>query len=91
MTAQLATTAKFGTVTFNGQSLTLAQQPYLTQDPAQHQNPRAGEACYLAAAIDDNGNTYRVTWYPYDDFDGDDEGDACDWESPDRIELIDEA
>lgn len=89
MTTQLAPNAKtFGTVNFNGKRLILTQQAYLDQDPVQHQNPRAGEKCYLAAAIDDDGNTYRVTWYPYEDFDGEDESNACNWEAPHRIELV---
>lgn len=82
---------KYGTVNADGKHLTITQQPYPDQDPVHYQNPRAGQECYLAAAIDDDGNTYRVTWYPAAGFDGEDEGDACDWEHPDRIELMESA
>lgn len=78
----------FGSVEFEGRQLALTQSAYLAVDPVTYQNPRAGEPCYLAAATDQEGNAYRVTWYPYADYSGDDEGDACDWENPDRIELI---
>ena len=40
--------------------------------------------------IEVKGRTVKAfTWtLDYDDFDGDDEGDACDWENPDRVEAL---
>ena len=69
--------------------LLLTQDAYGAMDPVAYQNPRAGEACYLALAVDAEGKQYRVTWYPREDGeDGEDEGDACDWDSPSRIEKL---
>jgi len=74
--------------TSDGTPILLTQDAYLAADPVTYQNPRAGEACYLALAVDADGHTYRVTWYPREGFDGEDEGDACDWDSPSRIEKL---
>lgn len=81
----LSDLAKFGcnVVEYDGKSLILTQDAYADVDP---RDTKAG--CYLASAVDTDGNQYRVVWYPYDDFDGDDEGDACDWDNPDRVEAL---
>ncbi len=37
---------------------------------------------WQANAIDDEGNDYIVKWEQYQDFNGEDAGDACDWDNP---------
>lgn len=76
--------AECETVEHNDEKLILVQDAYRDQDYV-HVEPRR---CYRAAAIDATGNQYRVTWYPHEDFDGDDESNACDWECPDRIDRL---
>lgn len=71
------------TIRHEGKSLILTQDAYADLDPRD-----TSAICYLASAVDTDGNQYRVVWYPYDDFDGDDEGDACDWENPDRVDIL---
>jgi hypothetical protein len=75
--------AKFGTVNHNGKTLTLTQQAFLDCDGSS-----TGERYYSAGAVDEDGNEYRVHWKIYDGFDGEDEGDACDWESPAEIKRL---
>lgn len=72
--------ANFGTVTHNGKTLTLTQQAYLDCDGSD-----TGERYYSASAIDADGNEYKVRWEIYEGFEGEDEGDACDWDSPSQI------
>lgn len=71
------------TIRHDGMALILTQDAYADLDPRD-----TSAVCYLAAAVDTDGNHYRVVWYPYEDFEGDDEGDACDWDSPDRVEAL---
>ena len=72
--------AKYGTVNHNGKTLTLTQNAFLDCDGSN-----TGERYYSAGAIDADGNEYKVRWEIYDGFDGEDEGDACDWDSPSQI------
>lgn len=72
--------AKFGTVQHNGKTLNLTQQAFLTCDGSN-----TGERYYSAGAVDADGTEYRVRWEIYEGFAGDDEGDACDWDSPSQI------
>ena len=74
------TNAKFGTVNHNGKTLTLTQQAYLHGDGSD-----TGERYYRASAIDSDGNEYKVRWEIREGFDGEDEGDACDWDTPSLI------
>ena len=74
------TNAKFGTVNHNGKTLTLTQQAYLHCDGSD-----TGERYYRASAIDSDGNEYKVRWEIREGFDGEDEGDACDWDTPSLI------
>lgn len=71
------------TVEYDGKSLILTQDAYADIDPRD-----TSAICYLASAVDTDGNQCRVVWYPYDDFEGDDEGDACDWDNPDRVDIL---
>lgn len=77
--------AKFGTVNHNGKTLTLTQQAFLDCDGSS-----TGERYWRAILLcrDEDGNEYRVHWKIYDGFDGEDEGDACDWESPAEIKRL---
>ena len=66
-----------GNINHNGRTIPLTQEAYLAgTDDA----PR-----YEAMAEDDAGNTYRVTWTPYENykelFAAGDESDCCDWSS----------
>ena len=72
--------AKFGTVYHNGKTLTLTQQAYLDSDGSND-----CEGYYSAAAVDADGIDYKVRWEILSGFDGEDEGDACDWENPSLI------
>ena len=74
------TNAKFGTVNHNGKTLTLKQHAYLDGDGSND-----CEGFYSAAAIDSDGNEYKVRWEIREGFDGEDEGDACDWDKPSLI------
>jgi hypothetical protein len=44
-----------------------------------------GERYYRASAVDAEGNDYRVRWELYEGFEGEDESEACDWDSPSEI------
>ena len=72
--------ANFGTVHHNETLLTLTQQAFLDYDGSN-----TGERYYSASAVDADGNQYKIRWEIYEGFDGEDEGDACDWEHPSRI------
>jgi len=62
---------KFGTVQVEDKTLYLVQLPYIDgQDGEYHR----------ASAIDAEGEVYQVTWDTKEDWDGDDGGDACNWE-----------
>lgn len=37
---------------------------------------------YEAAAVDEDGNNYTVYWEPLSNWNGEDEGDACNWDKP---------
>lgn len=58
------------TVSHEGKTLMLAQQPYLD---GTHEHP-----IYRAAAEDAEGNLYRVMWQIVAP-DAEDESEACDW------------
>lgn len=74
--------SNFGTIQHAGKTLTLTQQSYLDCDGSN-----TGERYYSAGAVDSDGLEYKVRWAILDGFDGEDEGDACDWDAPSRIEL----
>lgn len=44
---------------------------------------------YEAAAADDDGNDYTVFWDILDNWDGEDECDACDWDHPTAVVQCD--
>lgn len=44
---------------------------------------------YEASAKDDDGNEYIVFWDILPDWDGEDEGDACDWDLPTAVVQLD--
>lgn len=73
-------TANFGTVQHNGKTLSLTQHAYLDCDGSND-----GERYYSARALDADRNEYKVRWEICEGFAGDDEGDACDWDSPSQI------
>ena len=75
--------AKYGTIDHNGKTLTLTQQAYLDGDGSND-----CEGYYSAAAVDADGNDYKVRWEIRDGFDGEDEGDACDWDRPSQIREV---
>lgn len=52
-----------------------------------------GRPEFEARATDKAGNTYKVTWAAYEDWDmdNDDEKAACDWKEPFYIQLIEKA
>ena len=74
------TNARFGTVNHNGKTLTLTQNAFLDCDGSN-----TGERYYSAGAVDADGNEYKVRWEIYAGFDGEDEGDACNWDKPSLI------
>ena len=75
--------AKYGTIDHNGKTLTLTQQAYLDGDGSND-----CEGYYSASAVDADGNDYKVRWEIRDGFDGEDEGDACDWDKPSSIREL---
>ena len=77
------TNAKYGTIDHNGKTLTLTQQAYLDGDGSND-----CEGYYSASAVDADGNDYKVRWEIRDGFDGEDEGDACDWDRPSQIREV---
>ena len=46
-----------------------------------------GEVAFYATGMDKNGNKYNVMWHTLDGWNGQDEGDACDWDNPSKIDL----
>lgn len=40
---------------------------------------------YQASAVDDDGNEYTVFWNTLDNWNGEDEEDACDWDHPTAV------
>ena len=87
--------SEFGTVEHNGVELALTQQAYV--------NGTDGAVRYYAAAIDTDGNDYRVEWdttarwdaaeaaYKTDPANNDapeDESLACDWNNPVEITAL---
>ena len=44
---------------------------------------------YEASAEDEEGNEYLVMWDILDDWDGEDEGDACNWDHPAAVVQLD--
>lgn len=78
-------------ITFEGKTYTLVQPAYVGADGR-----------YYAAAVDDNGNEYRITWETTDAWKeaqerlretGEagitvDESHACDWGNPVKVERI---
>ncbi len=60
---------RHGTLEFEGRMLYPVQSPYVDT-----------ETTYEATAIDEDGNTYLVTWDTLDSWDGIDESDACYWD-----------
>lgn len=71
---------EFGTVTKGGQELYLIQQAYLSHDGNM-------QPLYEASAIDLLGKKYRVEWDIINE-ETDDDGDACDWDSPARVRMV---
>ncbi len=83
-----------GAVTFNGIEIDLTQEAYCNN---------AGQ--YLAAGKDDAGNTYLVEWETTKAWDdaqeaarngdcsawAEDESNACDWDDPIDVRLIESA
>lgn len=66
----------YGTVEYNGKTLTLTQDAYLDHDRHNLQLP-----VYRAHAVDEDGNDYRVQWHVVDGWqEMDDESDRCDWD-----------
>jgi hypothetical protein len=80
------TKTNFGTIKHGSKTLALTQNAFLDCDGSS-----TGERYYSAGAIDSDGNTYMVRWDIYEGFDGEDEGDACDWENPSQIKLRESA
>ena len=87
---------KCGECSYNGKLYVLVQNAYCTN------GVRYGEACavYEACAIcpedgeDEDGyyQVYMITWYPIeydeDDWRGEDEENACNWDEPDDIRKL---
>lgn len=72
----------YGTVEFNGATLTLTQQPYMDRVMRTDSQGRHDYECYTAHATDADGNEYVVEWRirpEWMDGDRDDESTACDW------------
>jgi hypothetical protein len=78
---------KYGTIIYNGKKLILLQDAY----PIEVNNGPESVLGYTATAEDEEGNEYTVTWTAYDhwnlkegdegydEFDFEDESNACDW------------
>lgn len=92
-----AAAAKFGTVEHEGKTLALTQQAYCDNTGAGDQ------VAYFAAAVDADGNAYKVKWdttmewdeaqaaYRADPLNApvpEDESAACDWSAPAAIVEI---
>lgn len=64
---------KFGDINHNGKIIHITQDAYLAGTNT--------EPVYQAAAKSDDGDDYRVTWVPVDNFmDLEDESECCDWD-----------
>lgn len=88
--------AKFGAVEHNGLTLALTQQAYVSNYGTD------GGVRYYAAAVDAEGNEYRVEWDTtpaWDEADEaaqngddngycDDESNACDWDTPAKVTAL---
>jgi hypothetical protein len=59
----------------------------LTQD-AHCDVPLNADWQWEAHALDAEGNDYIVKWEQHEGFDGDDAGDACDWDYPVAITKL---
>lgn len=75
------------TVEFEGKTYTLTQEAYVGTYATK----------YHAAAVDDEGNKYTITWETTEEWDNarkidlsycEDESDACDWDNPVNVELV---
>jgi len=71
---------KFGTVEYNGKTLWLTQQAYITNNPYNLQ-----AVMYEALAVDEGDNEYMVRWLPRQDWLAEDEESACNWDKPDTV------
>lgn len=74
--------AAYGAVEIEGNEYFLTQHPYIygTQGEKPH---------YRAAAIDNNGDEYLVTWNVLENWEIiEDESDMCDWDNPCNVEKI---
>ena len=43
---------------------------------------------YFAYGVDHEGNEYEIKWYPHEEWDGEDESIACDWDNPYSIKSV---
>jgi hypothetical protein len=67
------------TVTFNGQAITLTQEPYI--DGVSGERP-----IYKAHGTDDQGQDVIVTWTVVDGWESiEDESEMCNWDQPTGI------
>lgn len=68
-------------------TIKVVEQPYYAGERED------GKSEFEARAVDKAGNTYKVTWAAYEDWDmdNDDEKAACDWKEPFYIQLIEKA
>ena len=60
----------------------------LLHDPQMDNYGTEGKVAYYSTARMDNGHECLVTWHTLDDWDGDREEDACDWDNPDKIGIV---
>lgn len=88
-----AAAKKNGTVEHNGQTLALEQMAFVDTDPRD-----TGRTVYRAMAQDPAGNRFAVLWPLKPEIAAlaaderpEDESDYCDWDSPESVELIEEA
>lgn len=83
-------TRDYGRVEHKGKTLTLMQDAYCDNYGTD------GGVRYYASARDAAGNIYRIAWdttAEWDDMDPedqDDESNACAWDNPASVELIEE-
>lgn len=71
---------KYGSVEYEGKEYILLDQPFVENEQ------------FEVDAVDEEGNLYRVYWNILEDWDYGREGDAinaCDWDNPANVVLID--
>lgn len=75
---------KMPTYRYDGKLITLTQDAYID---SINRMGLPNQTVYTAHAVDQDGNNYRVVWYPFKNWNGENEDESCDWDRPAYIEM----